>query len=340
MNNKHFFPISLQMLKLFPRFFFIFIVLLATVAQADIVDRIVAVVNDDVITLTELEEQGKTYFQEIKEETPPESHELAMQRARMEVREGLIERLLVAQKAQSMNISVSSSEVDNTYDMMISKSGLSEETFLEKLAETGHSEKSYKANLANQILQSRLVTQDVRSRIVITEKMLQDHYNEKYMQDGMPSGYHLLQMGFSWLNTGENLNSSPKLIENKIEAEKRAQRVLELAKSGQDFKMVAKKFSELPTAAEGGDIGIFEVDDMANFMRKAIVGLKPGEISPIIETPSGYQFFKLLSLVDGNANSYETVKEDIREKLYDIKLNEEFDKWVKEMKENAVIKRF
>ena len=126
----------------------------------------------------------------------------------------------------------------------------------------------------------------------------------------------------------------------KVETEKRAQKVFQLAKNGQDFKVLARNYSELPTAADGGDIGVFELEDMAPFMKDAVIDLQPGEISTLIETGSGYQFFKLLARIDSSADSFEAAKDDLREELYEQRLNEEFNEWVKELKEDAVIKRF
>ncbi len=333
------FPISRFTKKLILPISFLFIVLFSYTCTAEVVDRIVAVVNEDVITLSELEEQGKVYFQQVRKNTPPESHREALQKARMEVLEGLIDSYLVAQKAKTMNIDVTPQEVDNTYDMMVSESGLSPEAFLAKLQLSGHIEKTYKYNIKNQILQSRLITQDVRSKIVITEKMLQDYYNKKYLQQNTTGGFYLLQMGFTWGKTSTNNDSKAKLYADKVDAQKRAERVLNLAQSGKDFKMLAKKFSDLPSAADGGDIGAFQEEEMAPFMREAVVGLRPGEISSIIETPAGFQFFKLLSTQDGSEANYEAVKKEIRDELYEQKLSETFEEWVKELRGSAYIRR-
>ena len=81
---------------------------------------------------------------------------------------------------------------------------------------------------------------------------------------------------------------------------------------------------------------------MARSMRDVVVSLQPGEISEIVETPSGYQFFKLLS-GDKNAivvtASYEAVKEEIREKIFEEKLKVAYAEWVKKLKEEAYIKK-
>jgi peptidyl-prolyl cis-trans isomerase SurA len=81
---------------------------------------------------------------------------------------------------------------------------------------------------------------------------------------------------------------------------------------------------------------------MAAYMREAVIPLKPGEISPIIETPTGYQFFKLLSSKEGEIvyqAQLETVKEEIRKKIFEEKFKEEFRNWVDKIKKEAYIKK-
>ncbi len=302
--------------------------------RGEILDRVMAVVNDDVITLSEINEQGETYFENIKKVTPTESYETALEMARKEVLESLIDIALVSQKAKSLKIKVKDTEVDAALNNMISQSGLSREQFLAKLQSSGHSQTTYKKNLKNQILQSKVVNYDIRSRLVITDKEMQDKYNKQYLQEDVSGGLYLLQIGLSWDKLpGETFE------QKKNNGRKRAERVWNLAKNGSDFRMLAKKFSDLPSSVDGGDIGVFKKDEMAKFMQDAILELKAGEISNIIETPSGFQFFKLLSTKEGNSVAFETVKEEIREELYQDKLKESFKKWVKKLRENAYINR-
>ncbi|RZW20584.1 MAG: hypothetical protein EX260_06565 [Desulfobulbaceae bacterium] len=145
----------------------------------------------------------------------------------------------------------------------------------------------------------------------------------------------------SWGETqGENLDPA-ELEERKLSALQRAERVHKLAQSGSDFKELARKFSDLPSAAEGGDIGVFEEDEMASYMRGAVISLNPGQISAIIETPVGYQFFKLLSSKQGGIVTiapYSEVKEEIREKLYDQELRKEFKEWIEQIRGEAYIR--
>ncbi len=114
-----------------------------------------------------------------------------------------------------------------------------------------------------------------------------------------------------------------------------------LAQHGGNFKELARQYSDLPSAKDGGDIGIFQVKEMAPFMRNAIIGLKPGQISKIVETPSGYQFFSILSSQEGQIITkvpYESVKEEIREKLYQQEMQLLYKNWIEGIRDKAYLK--
>lgn len=310
--------------------------LLSATVQAEIVDRIVAVVNEEVITMSELENHGKIHFENISKKVPPSELEAALQKARMDVRESLIDKYLVAQKAKSLEIYVTPEEVEETFNAMVAKSGLSKEHFLEKVKLSGHSEVSYRDNLMNQILQSRIINHDVRSKIIVTEKMMRDYFNEKYLKEDSPGGFYLLQMGFIWDNTSKGRT---RPYPSKEAAQKKALEVHKQIVEGMSFKELAQKFSSLPSAADGGDIGLFQEDELAPSMREAIIALQAGEMTPIIETDTGYQFFKVQAIATNDDGTFETMKEQIREELYEQKLTEAFNSWVIQLKESAYIKR-
>jgi peptidyl-prolyl cis-trans isomerase SurA len=97
----------------------------------------------------------------------------------------------------------------------------------------------------------------------------------------------------------------------------------------------------LPSAADGGDIGLFKKDEMAAYMKDVILAMHPGEISPIVEAGNAFQFFKLLSMRDGDIvvkAPYETVREEIRDILYRQEMEEQYNIWVKSLREKAYIK--
>jgi peptidyl-prolyl cis-trans isomerase SurA len=306
---------------------------------AEVVDKVVAVVNDDVITLSELEEEAAALYQSVARTNSDKPLIDALAEAREMTLDRMIDQHLIAQRARQYNVSVTEEEVESAFEGMRSKMSLSPLEFRQKLEESGLSENLYRKQLESQILQNKLLSYDVRSKIVITEDMILDYYDENYTSRVNEGHYYLLQMGFTW---DTSTTDQGKQAIEKQDALQRATRVVKLVESGKDFRSLAQKFSDLPSAKDGGDIGSFSLDDMAQVMRDAVAPLKPGEISKVIETPAGYQFFKVLSN-EKNAivvtASYETVKEEIKEKLYQLKLQEAYSDWVRKLKENAYIQK-
>ncbi|MBE0584695.1 MAG: peptidylprolyl isomerase, partial [Desulfofustis sp.] len=266
----------------------------------------------------------------------------ALELVRNQVLTALIDRRLIAQEAAKQEISVSEEEVDNAFNQVLSANGFSREKFLGQLTQSGISEETYRRNLKSQLLQNKLLMRDVRSKILITDEMVLDFYNNEYTKSVDEGSYYLLQIGISWDQPENTQQSTAAIYQSKLDARKRTERVHKLALSGQDFRDLARRFSDLPSAQEGGDIGVFAEDEMADYMKTAVTDLAPGEISDIVETPFGYQFFQLLSGGTGGIISkapYETVKEEIRERLFRDAMETEYQAWLKRLREAAYIRK-
>lgn len=304
-------------------------------SRAETVNRIVAIVNDEVITLKDLQDEGAMMFKQITQKAPPEQLENAMRSARKELLSTLIDKKIIEQRAAKLGFAVSDQELDANINQMLESRGLSREAFQTEIARMGDSVEHYRAMLRAQLLQSQLINFDVRSKVVITDDKIRSYYDSQFASETAPDGYHLQQIGVSW---GQTPPAKSKEEAQKIIAELRSKAI-----AGADFEQLARTKSDLPSAVDGGDIGIFEKDEMAPYMLQAISTIKGGEISPVVETPNTFQFFKLVASKDGNVVSkapYETVKEDIRKKLYNEELEENFHKWVQQLREQADISEF
>jgi peptidyl-prolyl cis-trans isomerase SurA len=302
------------------------------VARAEIVDRIIAIVNEDVITFSDLNREGTALFRRITQEAPPEQVERTLLQAREEMLSSLIDKLIVAQRARKMGISVSDAEVDNAISRIIERNNTTPENFWQQVTLMGTSGPDYRELIRSQIVKDKLIDYEIRSRVVVNEERVREFYEKNYAQKMKEDAYHILQMGFAW---------KENTLAAKAEALRRAEEARQQALSGQDFRTLATQSSDLPSAKDGGDIGIFKKSEMADSMKTAILGLQPGQISEIRETPAGYQFFKLLS-DRGDVSlqaSYETVKEQIRQRLYEDALNSQFQKWVQELRDQSYIKK-
>jgi peptidyl-prolyl cis-trans isomerase SurA len=320
--------------------FMLLFLLWPSFADAELVDRVVAEVNDDVITLSELEKAGDSFFERIRDKAPARELDLALRQAREEVLSSLIEKMLLRQAAEKISVSVSEAEIDMAIDQVLARNKATIKEFRKDLESMHMTEQEYRENLHDQILQSKMINFEVRSRIVITEEDIKEYYQQEYTKEGGESGYYILQMGFTWEKKG-NLVMPGTMA--KQDAKKRAEEIRTRVIDGENFKELANSFSNLPSAKDGGDIGMIKKDEMAPYMRDTVLTMRPGEISPIVETESGYQFFKLLVVRDGDMvvlAPYESVREEIRDRLYQQEMKEKYDIWVKELREKAYIKEF
>jgi len=303
-----------------------------------LIDRVVAVVNDDVITLSELNKTGKEFFARVKEKAPEAEIDKAMAKARDDVLSSMIDKTIVRQQAEKLSITVAEEEVDAAIDQILARNNATIEDFRRELAAMNLQEQEYRDNIRDQILQSKLINYEVRSRIVVIEDEIKEYYQKEYTQEKGESGYHILQIGFTWRNS---VSLEKAGFDTKEEAREKAEEVRTRVLDGESFKGLAQSYSNLPSAADGGDIGIFEKDELADYMKDVILAMKPGDISPIVETGNTFQFFKLLSVREGDIvvkAPYESVREEIRDILYRAKMEDQYKKWVKSLRDEAYVK--
>lgn len=326
-------PFSLPRIVALTLLFFFSI---ASHVQAELVDRVVAVVNSEVILLSELQSETQAIHNRIKEEVPLDEQEDAFFTAEEKALDSIIDKTLINQKAKEARVSVTDEEVDRAVTGVQKRAKLSEEAFVRELRKSGLSLPTYRDNVRSQLLQRKIVNYDIRAKIVISDSMVKEYYDKEYTVQANAGEFYLLQMGFTWDPDAK------KLAVTKTQAKKTAERIHKLATDGADFSGLAQKYSQLPSASEGGDIGSFTIDDMSSQMAKAISPLSPGDVSDIIETSSDYQFFKVLSGT-GNAEvtkaPYEQVKETIRATLFEQEMQNAFSEWIKSLKEDAYIQK-
>ena len=301
--------------------------------QAIVIDRVVAVVNEEPITLTELDEEGAHFFNKIKTQAPDHLIDEHLSRARREVLDTIIDRKLLLQRAERRGVTVSPEEIDMQFFRIMEQNKLTEEQFSKQLAKMGSTPKQYKENLKAQIVRQKLISYEIRSKVVVTDEDIEKYYREEYGLEHDQDGLHLLQIGVGWGRHGR--------AANETEARLKAEQLRGMVLAGERFDEIAKESSDLPSAADGGDIGILAQDELSEDMRRALAGLRPGQVTSIMQTAAGFQFFKLVSARQGNVVSHaplEMVREEIRATLHERLMKKKFDDWVVKLREHSYIK--
>jgi peptidyl-prolyl cis-trans isomerase SurA len=306
------------------------VVLLAPLsASAAVVNAIAAVVNDDIVSLYEVNREAQPVIREAEKKGAVD--EAARSSIRSTVLERLIEKRLVEQKIRELNIKVTEEEVRQAIDDVKRQNNMpSQEALVSALASQGLSFDLYRSQLQEQIEKLKLISMEVRSKIHVGESEAKEYYQANLAKYTGDESYRARHIFFK-----TNEKATPESIKQTMTT---ALAVLADARDGKDFAELAKKFSEDPAARkDGGDLGSFKKGDMQPELEAAIVAMKPGDVSELVYTAAGFHIIKLEERLSGALKPFESVKAEIDETLYRKKSEERFSQWAKELREKASI---
>jgi peptidyl-prolyl cis-trans isomerase SurA len=305
-----------------------------TVAYAEegvLVDRIVAEVNDDIITLYDLNRKAAPFIKRVKSTARPIEEERRMiYELREKVLSQMIDEKLTDQEIQRYKITVSEEAIDNTIEEMKKRTYMTDQQLRERLEKEGLTMDEFRDQMKGQILRMRLVNREVKSKIVITDEDIRTYYENnrsRYVGEGR---VHLRQIVMS-------VSSLASEAEKQTAREKMAL-IRQQVMDGASFADLAREYSESPLAKSGGDLGTFSMADLAPDILKALSGLKAGQVTDIVENDKGMQLFYIEALEEGPGKSLEEVSAEIENILYDEIVNQKFMSWLKDLRERSHIK--
>lgn len=313
-------------------FFFVFgYPVIINAKGAEIVDRIVAVVNDEIITLSELNSSLKPYAEKIRSlGYPPEKEQELIFRVRKDMLDRLINQKIEDQEIKRSNIKISEEQIDQTIERIKETNYLTDEQLRKALASDGLTYEGYRKQIKDQILRTRLVNLKVKSKVVITKEDVKAYYEKHIQEYAGKAKYHLRHIIMK-----VPLFSSTK---KKLEIKAKMDEILEKLKAGESFETLAAKYSESPSATDGGNLGEFEFDSLSQQLQKAIEKIKPGEFTPVLDTDQGYQIFFLEEILRAKGRTLEEVTPEIENKLRDENIDKKYRTWIGDLRNQAVIK--
>jgi peptidyl-prolyl cis-trans isomerase SurA len=312
-------------------FIWVGVVGIATSHSAEIVDRIVAVVNDDIITLNDLNHALKPYSDRIKsmgQDARKESDVLA--KLQTDILDRLIDQMLTDQEIKKARLEISDAEIDGAIERIKEKNLYSSEDFRKALAAEGTSLEEFRKNMKEQILRSRLVNREVKSKVVITDQDVKAYYEAHSEEYGRERKYHLRNI----------IMRLPRMVNDaeKRDVLKRMAEVLEKLNNGEPFENLARQYSESDLAAGGGDLGFFKLEVLSPQIQEALKGLRAGEFTPVLETDQGYQIFYVQEIRVMPGKPLAEVSAGIQEKLYAEIVEKKFKQWLEELRKRSHIK--
>ena len=285
--------------------------------RMDAQDRIVAIVNDDVIILSELQREMSPFLPQLHAQFSGKEFQQQVTQLRHKLLVAMIEQKLQLQQAKKMRLTVSDREINSTVQEMRARRGANPAS-----TPTAGERKAAQ----DQLLLMKVYQHRIRSTLLIPDVVLREYYNAHREEFIVAGEVNISQIMLS-------INDSGTLQKARL----RSQHVLKEIEDGRHFEELAQDYSDGPEAKQGGSLGTMTRGSLLPQIEAVIDRLGPGEIGPAIESPAGIHIIRVNEKTPQSLRPFEEVKETIESKLLRKQSQQAYQAWLNELKDNAFI---
>jgi peptidyl-prolyl cis-trans isomerase SurA len=322
---------------------------LPTSAQT-VVEDIVARINDSIITRSDLQRSREQLQTEAKQQPGTEAKLPAKEK---DLLRDLIDQQLLVQRGKDMGITADN-DVVKRLDEIRKSMNLENMEDLEKAAQgQGISFEDFKSNMRNSIITQRVIGEEVGRRIQVPPQEITQFYEQHKKEFERPEQVLLAEILVSTeapkpaaepskagTESAKAAESTPAASEDPARvaaAEAKAKELLESIRKGAKFDQVAKKSSDGPTAAQGGDLGAFKRGALAKELETTVFAMKTGDVSDVIRTKQGFIILKAVEHQSAGVPPQKEVESQINEALYYQKLQPALRAYLTKLREDAYV---
>jgi parvulin-like peptidyl-prolyl isomerase len=289
-------------------------------AATEIVERVVAKVNGDILTLSEFENRQVAAVQAAR--ITPERVEGFLREQNARILQDAIDDILLVQRAAEVGIRLRPDYVKEVIDGIKKENNLpSDEALTEQLRHEGMSMGDLKRQIERSILRRQLLAREVEPKAAVSDPEVRADYEARLAEYTRPASVHLQEI----------------LVAAGDAAVVRAGELVARAREGEDFGDLARAESAAPTRAAGGDLGVLHRGELAPSLEAVAFGLAPGGVSNPIPVADGLRILRAVERSDASVVPFDEVKEAIREKLGQTRFAQEITKLIESLRKSAVI---
>jgi len=287
----------------------------STATASVIVDRVVAVVNNEIITLSDLQREAA-----LKKIAGKPDERMLL--------EDMIDRKLQMAAAKRAGMDVTDKELADAIADILKRNSFDEKQFEAALAKDGLTLEQYKVELREQMTLSRMFNKYIRAGIAVDEAEVRSYYDRNLKSYTLPEEIRLRQIFFP---IPDNATSR-----ENADVKEQAEQIFARARQGENFSRLVREFSQGATASQDGDLGFTQRESLLPEMEAAAQHLKPGDVSPPFTCAGGYNIVKLEE-VRMPVRPYEKVKDEIMSMLYQQKVENTYRSWLQSLRSDSNI---
>ena len=294
-----------------------------------VVEEIVARVNNQIISRSQYQHEEKQLRDEAQQQDAAHADEIVAQ-GEKDVLRGLIDRQLLLEKGKELGISADT-EVIKRLDDIRKRMKLQSMDDLEKAAQSqGVSFEDFKQNMKDEIITQQVIQDEVGRHINVSNQEMRHFYEQHKSEFAHPEGVRLSEI---LISTEESGDDEQKLAAAKAKADDLVKQI----RAGADFADLAKKESQDPSSAQGGDLGYFERGKLAKQLEDITFAMKKGDVSDAIRTRQGFIILKVTDHQTAGVPSFSDAESHVREALYMQKMQPALRAYLTKLREQAYI---
>lgn len=304
--------------------------LLPVLARAELVDRVAAIVNNDIITLSQVQDRARQELVALPPESDAEKANAARKAAMGKALDGLIGETLMAAQIKDQGVDVTESELEMSVESVKKAQNFTSEQFAQEIVRAGYTNESYRKFLRAHLARMKLLNLKVRSKVKISNEDLRAEYAKYARDESLDFEVHARHI---------LVTVPPNATPEQVAAlrAKAAALATEARKPGTDFADLARKSSDGPSAQSGGDLGFFRRGVMQAEFERAAFALAPGQVSDPLRTKFGWHVIKLVEKRSIGVPSFDEMKDQLREKMTNAQLDHYSEEYVKELRDAAAV---
>jgi peptidyl-prolyl cis-trans isomerase SurA len=313
--------------------------LFGTVASAELVERIVAIVNDDIITQSDMDK----YEQRLKSGglvddmlVPDEATKVALTKDREKLLQKLIEERLLDSEVKKQGLTVPIERVESEIRSIAKKNGVSRDELKVALQERAIAFSQYQDFIKTGLERQSLIEKAITQKIKISEDDVMSAYTSAHgASTDQAFEYTLAHILFLSEKGGTKGTKSSK---SAADAQERAEKVYKKLRDGADFERVAADASEDPGFEPGGVLGVFKTGELHKDLESVASKLNAGEFSSVLPTNGGFHIVKLIKKKIISDPRTEKERDKIRAQIYEAAYKKQFHSWLEQLRQDAFVR--
>ncbi len=292
----------------------------------DVIEEIVAIVNDDIITLSQFRAEQEDFYLALRDQFKGEELEKRYADMKENILERMITDLLLLQEAEKMEGMDPDEQLRLWLENLKKENNINTDAeLIRALQQQGVDFETWKKKMKENIMRDAVIGSEVRRYIVVDDSDIVSYYKlhpEEFTE--LPE-YKLRAIYLSAEGGNEEVEAKKREINEKIS-------------SGEDISSLASKYSEGPEKENQGELGSFKKGELEKDLEQAVEKLKVGEMTPWLKVRAGWFLLKLEEKKESRLKSFEEARREIEEKFFNEKSQKKLEEFLKKLKERSHIK--